>query len=351
LEQIPLERLEHEITRLASHINAGMCRWLQLVAEFDRREGWSSWGCRSCAEWVAWRCALDPRTAREHVRVARRLAQLPGIREAFGRGELSFTKVRALTRVADADSEDELLDLAHFATAAQLERIVRAYRRVSTRDANEVHEDRSLSWFWEPHGSLSVHGRLSPEDGALFLRAVESARDELWREAQDDRGGPAEPQAAALGSADGSAEPRPEPQQTNADALVRVAEKSLSQDEGTRSAGDRTQVAALSRPLCVARSGPAIAPAASRAASTAGSPTPTTSATGRTAAPPSSTTCSYCAAIITASYTRAGSPSSAFRMDSSCSPDPTQGDLRPCPIHRGAIPPGCVVVHPLTPAR
>jgi len=240
--EIPLERLEHEISQLAAHINAGMCRWLELVAEFDRREGWGSWGCRSCAEWLSWRCAVDPRTAREHVRVARCLPEVPQIRAAFARGELSYTKVRALTRVADPDSEDELLELAHHATAAQLERIVRAYRRVTSREANEVHEDRSLTWFWEQDGSLSIHGRLSPEDGALFLRAVEAARDELWKETEGGRGGSAEPHSDAAQVGHGSAEPRPEPRQTNADALVRMAESSLASESGQSSGGDRYQV-------------------------------------------------------------------------------------------------------------
>jgi hypothetical protein len=242
LEHLPLERLEHEISQLASHINAGICRWLELVAEFDRREGWGSWGCRSCAEWISWRCAVDPRTAREHVRVARCLPQLPQIRAAFARGELSYTKVRALTRVAGADSDAELLEVAHHATAAQLERIVRAYRRVTSRDANEAHEDRSLTWFWEQDGSLFIHGQLSAEDGALFLRAVEAAREELWKQTEGGRGGSAEPQSDDARTTGGSAEPGPEPRQTNADALVRVAENSLASESGQSSGGDRTQV-------------------------------------------------------------------------------------------------------------
>ena len=125
-----LEHLEHEIVELAAQIHAATCRWLELVAEFDRREGWSSWGCKSCAHWVAWRCAISPVAAREHVRVARALAELPLIRAAFARGELSYSKVRALTRVAGIQREEELLSMARHATAAQLERILGAYGRV-----------------------------------------------------------------------------------------------------------------------------------------------------------------------------------------------------------------------------
>src|SRR4051794_35072948 len=107
----PLERLEREITQLASHIHAATCRWLGMVAAFDRREGWAQWGCRSCAHWISWRCSVAPVAAREHVRVARRLEELPLIRAAFAEGRLSYSKVRALTRVENLAREGELLDL------------------------------------------------------------------------------------------------------------------------------------------------------------------------------------------------------------------------------------------------
>ena len=96
LEGVPLARLEGEITTLAAHINAATCRFLELVGEFDRREGWAQWGCASAAEWLSWRCGLCPRTAREHVRVAGRLRELALLRGAFARGELSFSQVRAI---------------------------------------------------------------------------------------------------------------------------------------------------------------------------------------------------------------------------------------------------------------
>src|SRR5918996_5150348 len=89
----PLELLEREITALACEIHAATCRWLELVAEYDAREGWAQWGCRSCAHWVSWQCAIAPGPAREHVRVARRLRELALVRAAFAGGELSFSKV------------------------------------------------------------------------------------------------------------------------------------------------------------------------------------------------------------------------------------------------------------------
>src|SRR5262245_22547949 len=85
----PLEVLEREITALTSQIHAATCRWLCLIAEYDAREGWAQWGCRSCAHWVSWQCGIAPGVAREHVRVARSLVELPLIRAAFAEGELS----------------------------------------------------------------------------------------------------------------------------------------------------------------------------------------------------------------------------------------------------------------------
>jgi hypothetical protein len=223
-----------------------MCRWLELVGELDSRGGWAESGAGSCAEWLAWRCALAPRAAREHVRVARRLFELPLIHAAFARGELSYAKVRALTRVADAGSEGELLELAFALTAAQLERVVRAYRRVSAQEAQEVHEREELTWYWDEDGSFVVRARLAPEDGALFLQALQASRERLWRRERDDERGSAGPREDdAVARADdggGSAEPRPQQlRPTNVEALIAMADASLA-GEGDRSGGDRHQV-------------------------------------------------------------------------------------------------------------
>ncbi|MGI9119566.1 MAG: hypothetical protein ACR2G7_05500 [Acidimicrobiales bacterium] len=126
LAAVPTERLEAEITELAAHLNAAECRRLLLVAEFYRREGWGTWECRSCANWLNWKCGIGLNAAYEKARVAHCLGQLPLITAAFGTGELSYSKVRALTRVAAADNEQGLLDMARAGTAAHLERIVRA---------------------------------------------------------------------------------------------------------------------------------------------------------------------------------------------------------------------------------
>lgn len=173
---MPLERLEREITELASHIHAAMCRWLLLVAEFDRREGWGQWGSKSCADWVSWTCGIAPGAAREHVRVARRLSELPLLADAFSKGELSYSKMRALTRAATPENEVDLLMLARHGTAAHVERVVRCYRGAAAEalgQANRVHRDRYLSCEWEDDGSLVIRGRLPTEEGALLMQALE----------------------------------------------------------------------------------------------------------------------------------------------------------------------------------
>ena len=165
-----------EITALASHIHAATCRWLGLVAEFERRGGWGEWGCRSCAHWLSWRCGIGPVAAREHVRVALRLEQLPLIRGAFAEGRLSYSQVRALTRVENVAREEELLSLARHATAAQLEQLVRAHRGVVARARAEAGggPERWVRWDQADDGSLLLHARLPAEEGAVVLAALEA---------------------------------------------------------------------------------------------------------------------------------------------------------------------------------
>jgi hypothetical protein len=219
------DELENEIATLASHIYAGTCRWLELVAELDRRGGFA--GC-TVAQWLAWRCALTPRSAREHVRVARALGELPLIHQAFACGELSYAKVRALTRVANEESEAELLELARHMTASQLERAVRAYRYVTAEEANDLQALAYVGYTWAEDGSLIVRAQLAPEDGALFLRALEAGRDRLQERDWDEERG--------------SAEPRTPSRPTNAEALVAMADMALSEGSHGRTGGERYQV-------------------------------------------------------------------------------------------------------------
>jgi hypothetical protein len=219
---LPNERLEAEICELAGHLWAAECRWLLMVGEFDRREGWAGVGIHSCAHWLSWRCGVALGSAREKVRVARKLVELPLITHAFSKGELSYAKVRALTRVANDANEPELVEIARAATASQLERIVRTYRRAQVQEelveANQQHENRQTRWYWDDDGSFVLSARLSPEDGAVVLAALEAGRPTEIPDKTTRTGVSAEtPPAVAR----------------NADALVGAAHLALSAVEQT----------------------------------------------------------------------------------------------------------------------
>ncbi len=142
--------LEAQITELAGHLNAANRRWLALIAEFDRRKGWNDGLTQSCAHWLNWKCGIDIGAAREKVRVAHALERLPEMGAAMARGELSYSKVRALTRVACPATEQLLLGIALHGTAHHVETIVRQFRRVQeaaevSREARQ-HANRRLTY-------------------------------------------------------------------------------------------------------------------------------------------------------------------------------------------------------------
>lgn len=175
------ESLQDRITELAACITIATAQLLALVAELDRREAWSDWGVKSCAHWLNWKCGIGIGAAREKVRVARALETLPAIRAAFTAGEVSYSKVRAMTRVATAETEETLLMVARHGTASHVEDLVRNYRRVLRNEAvatsNDVHAARELCWCWDEDGSLVIRARLPAESGALVLQALAAAED------------------------------------------------------------------------------------------------------------------------------------------------------------------------------
>jgi hypothetical protein len=177
--RVPLERLEAQICELAGHLAAATCRFLVLLADFDARRGWASWEMGSCAQWLSWKCQMSSGTAREHVRVARSLRDLPVIRARFAAARLSYAKVRALTRIATPATEAGLAELAGPMTANQLERFARAHRQVSAVDDAEARVRRRLTWRFEEDGSLSGTFRLPPLAGAVLLKALRAACADL----------------------------------------------------------------------------------------------------------------------------------------------------------------------------
>src|SRR5215510_4392752 len=182
-----LDRLGDEIAELSAHLDAATARLLALIREFDARGGWNT-GFRSCAHWLSWRVGLDPGAARERVRVARALGTLPLLAQALGRGELSYAKVRALTRVATPETEARLLAVGRAGTAAHVERIVRGWRRVDrkaeAREAKQRHISRRLHIRHDEDDMVVVTGRLEPEVGALLVQALAAAREMLYPRAR-----------------------------------------------------------------------------------------------------------------------------------------------------------------------
>lgn len=241
LRDLDAKALEQRIGELAGQIAAATCRWLLLVAEFDRRNEHERQGFAYCAHWLAWRCSVSRRTAFEYVRVARALWDLPEITASFAAGRVSYSKVRALTKVADREDEGALLAMAEEATAAQLERILLGYgKAISAGDAEEARTRRHLSTRWEADGTLRINGNLPAEEGALLLKALETAREALWRERRADALADAMP-------ADDDGEQRVAgrcPAPSAADAIVALADDSLSRGGlgAARSGGDRYQV-------------------------------------------------------------------------------------------------------------
>jgi hypothetical protein len=186
-----LDRLEDEILTLCGHINAAEYRFLELLAEYDRADGWSRHGVASCVQWLNWQCGIGAVAARERVRTARALERLPLISEAFSRGELSYSKVRAMTRVATPENESTLLTIALHGTATHVEKLVRKYRWVRRQyEAERVesqYKERYLDTFWDD-GALVIRARLPGEVGAMVKQAIEAAIAVADRTAAPDKG-------------------------------------------------------------------------------------------------------------------------------------------------------------------
>ncbi len=125
LEAHPVCAIEEELLALNANLNAATYRFLVLAREFDRRMAWADWGMRSMAHWLGWKCGIGSVAAREQMRVTHALVGLPDTAAAFACGRISYSKVRALSRVATRETEGFFLNIAEHGTAGHLERIVR----------------------------------------------------------------------------------------------------------------------------------------------------------------------------------------------------------------------------------
>src|SRR6187397_1189213 len=159
--------LGEAIAETAAIIDVATHRFLSQLRAFDEVDGWHRAGALSCAHWLSWRVGMDLGAAREKVRVAKKLAELPAIDEALRKGEISYSKVRAMTRVATANNEADLLSMARCATGAQQEKICRLKRMVNgLEEVNEVEGRRYVVERPSEDGMVSIQLRLLPEEAA-----------------------------------------------------------------------------------------------------------------------------------------------------------------------------------------
>jgi hypothetical protein len=258
-----LDALGEEIANFAVRIDVAEHALIHKLRVFDAHGAWARAGFLSCAQWLSWRIGLGRKAAREKVRVARALADLPRIDALFGRGELSYSKVRAITRVATAETEQDFIDVALHATASQLERLTRCYQRCveigGTVELPPTGQRRYVRRAETLGGMVKIEMQLAPEEAAVVWDAIEAACD---RAQAGEGGGEAsagasgEASAGASGeasagaseeasvgargeaSAEASAEPSPgaEPteEQRRADAIVDVAHAYLEHRPRTR---------------------------------------------------------------------------------------------------------------------
>ena len=233
--RLEAKTLGDEITELCSYIYAAESRLLTLIREFDEKECWADLGLCSCAHWLNFKCGIGMAAAREKVRVARALATLPKIDKGLSRGELSYSKVRAMTRIADESNEDYLMMIAKHGTAHHVEKLVSKYRtakRLQDADAaEEQYRDRELEYYHDHDGCLVIKARMPAEQGALIVKALEMAMEINHVEARS-----AVDDVTAVTSA---AEPVAA---RRADALADIAETYMNNDESSGSTADRYQV-------------------------------------------------------------------------------------------------------------
>jgi hypothetical protein len=253
---LTVEELGLEIAELAARLDVATHRLLTCIRQFDETNGWCAQGAVSCAHWLSWRIGLDLATAREKVRVARALGVLPTIDAALAAGQLSYAKVRALSRVATANNEATLLDLALYATGAQLERLCRGYRTVLAADEAPSPEARSLRRRTLPGGMVKLEIVLCPDEAELVFQALDCAR-EVGHAASGDS---AHGRACGCGperghgrshdldcddddvSAEGSSGSASGGWPSRADGVVALAEAFLAGSAGTGNGGERFQV-------------------------------------------------------------------------------------------------------------
>lgn len=229
MDQAPsdtFDNLTAQLLALSDHMQGMEFRFVDLIRRIEALKPWNG-EMPDCAHWLNLHCGMDLVTAREKVRIARSLDDLPLIEEAFRNGELSYSKVRAITRIAEWDTEAELIELARGTTAEHVNRLVRARRQAdhlaAPGAALNAWKHRYLDYHSAADGSVVLEGRLPAELGALFLQALERAVE--WMRSEDHQGrGP----RFETRVPDEAVPERQQAQARRADALALLAERFLA---------------------------------------------------------------------------------------------------------------------------
>jgi hypothetical protein len=234
-EQTEAERLGAEITELCGYIYAATYHLLNLIREFDERRYWEEQGFTSCASWLNFKCGFGPNAARERLRVAHALSGLPKIAAEFSEGRLSYSKVRAMTRVATPENEDLLMTVARHGNASHVERLVSQYRRAEKLQhpdrANDIYLAREVSYYYDDDGCLVMKTKIPADQGEVIIKALEMAMDAEFQGVTGN------------GEAASAADDDPLPVAARrADALCEIAETYLNHPENAGSTADRYMV-------------------------------------------------------------------------------------------------------------
>ncbi|MBA3538394.1 MAG: DUF222 domain-containing protein [Deltaproteobacteria bacterium] len=201
-----MECLGEQIAEQAAHLDAALHRMLVAIRQFDEGGGWSYAGCQSCAHWLSWRAGIGMSAAREQVRVARKLGELPKVAAAIERGELSYSKVRAITRVATPATEETLIGYAEHLCGGQLETVCAKFRMVQEHDKeadpNTGPQNEPFRRFVtrrdRDDGMVKIEAVLHPDEAALVWTVLDRIAAEATRKRPEEPGvEPAESVTAA----------------------------------------------------------------------------------------------------------------------------------------------------------
>jgi hypothetical protein len=241
LEQLTDEQVEAAVCDLGAQLAAMTCRWLGFVAELVVRGIWADQGARTPAQWLSWKAGVATSTAREHVRVALRLRELPAIHQAFAAGRLSYSKVRALTRFAIPELEDLLLRWSQAATAAELDQIATNFRAMqrgrAAADDDELADPR-YGWRERLDGpdTMTFEIRLPVEEGLELRQRLErrlqvaAARDRASAGAADEAGASAGAAGTGPDASAGAADEAPGASAEALDEDVEVLHRSTGEE-------------------------------------------------------------------------------------------------------------------------